>query len=62
MPELPEVEVVRRGLEEHVVGRTVADVVFSGHRVTRRHVLGPADLVLEALGVQVRLTERLGQR
>ncbi|HEY3033447.1 MAG TPA: DNA-formamidopyrimidine glycosylase family protein, partial [Streptosporangiaceae bacterium] len=24
MPELPEVEVVRRGLERHVVGRTIS--------------------------------------
>ena len=30
MPELPEVEVVRRGLADHVVGRTIAAVEFRG--------------------------------
>ena len=44
MPELPEVEVVRRGLESHVVGRTIDAATFSGHRVARRHVPGPEDL------------------
>lgn len=44
MPELPEVEVVRRGLADHVSGRTIASVRLSGHRVARRHVPGPADL------------------
>ncbi len=44
MPELPEVEVVRRGLAEHVVGRHISDVQLSGHRVARRHLAGPEDL------------------
>jgi formamidopyrimidine-DNA glycosylase len=44
MPELPEVEVVRRGLAAHVVGRTIMDARFSGHRVARRHLAGPLDL------------------
>ncbi|WEV78457.1 bifunctional DNA-formamidopyrimidine glycosylase/DNA-(apurinic or apyrimidinic site) lyase [Janibacter cremeus] len=44
MPELPEVEVVRRGLAGHVAGRTVADAEIRGHRVARRHVAGPQDL------------------
>ena len=43
MPELPEVEVVRRGLARHVVGRRVASAEFLHPRVTRRHVAGPAD-------------------
>ena len=30
MPELPEVEVVRRGLAAHVLGRTIEDVVRLG--------------------------------
>ncbi len=41
MPELPEVEVVRRGLDDHVVGRTVADVEVRHPRAVRRHVPGP---------------------
>ena len=44
MPELPEVEVVRRGLAEHVTGRTLEHVELLGTRVARRHVAGPADL------------------
>lgn len=44
MPELPEVEVVRRGLDTHVVGRSFGEVRLFGHRVARRHVPGPLDL------------------
>ena len=44
MPELPEVEVVRRGLDTHVVGRRITRADFRGARVVRRHVPGPADL------------------
>jgi formamidopyrimidine-DNA glycosylase len=36
MPELPEVETVRRGLARHVVGRTVVAAVASGARTVRR--------------------------
>ncbi|NUO91057.1 MAG: DNA-formamidopyrimidine glycosylase, partial [Dermatophilaceae bacterium] len=41
MPELPEVEVVRRGLEDHVVGRHVTRARITGVRVARRHDAGP---------------------
>jgi len=44
MPELPEVEVVRRGLGEHVVGRRIKTARFTGARVTRRHQPGAVDL------------------
>ena len=44
MPELPEVEVVRRGLDTHVVGRRITRADFRGARVVRRHLPGPADL------------------
>jgi formamidopyrimidine-DNA glycosylase len=44
MPELPEVEVVRRGLDEHVVGRVIETAAFLGARVVRRHEPGPVDL------------------
>ena len=44
MPELPEVEVVRRGLADHVTGRTIAAAELHGHRVARRHEPGPQDL------------------
>ena len=44
MPELPEVEVVRRGLVAHVVGRRIETAQFIGGRVARRHLPGPIDL------------------
>lgn len=43
MPELPEVEVVRRGLDDHVVGRRIAAVTVTHPRSVRRHVAGAAD-------------------
>ena len=43
MPELPEVEVVRRGLERGVVGRTVERVTVAHARAVRRHLAGPRD-------------------
>ena len=41
MPELPEVEVVRRGLELHVVGRTIGSAEVLHPRAVRRHAAGP---------------------
>jgi formamidopyrimidine-DNA glycosylase len=43
VPELPEVEVVRRGLELGVVGRTIAAVTVLHPRAVRRHAGGAAD-------------------
>jgi formamidopyrimidine-DNA glycosylase len=43
MPELPEVEVVRRGLERWVTGRRIADVTVTHPRAVRRHLLGAVD-------------------
>lgn len=43
MPELPEVEVVRRGLARWVVGRTVADATVAHPRAVRRHLAGAED-------------------
>jgi formamidopyrimidine-DNA glycosylase len=45
LPELPEVEVVRRGLEHSVVGRTVAHVEVRHPRAVRRHAPGSDDSV-----------------
>ncbi|MFI5425767.1 DNA-formamidopyrimidine glycosylase family protein [Aeromicrobium sp. UC242_57] len=44
MPELPEVEVVRLGLLDHVVGRTITGVMVHDARSLRRHLPGPARL------------------
>ncbi len=41
MPELPEVEVVRIGLERHAVGRTIAGVAVLHPRPVRRDPRGP---------------------
>ena len=61
MPELPEVEVVRRGLAEHVVGRRIEQVEFRGARVVRRHVPGAADLADRVAGTVVESARRRGK-
>jgi formamidopyrimidine-DNA glycosylase len=45
VPELPEVEVVRLGLERGVVGRTIAEVQVHHPRAVRRHEAGPRDFI-----------------
>lgn len=61
MPELPEVEVVRRGLEAHATGRRVTAVRVHHPRAVRRHEAGPADLTARLLGVEVTGTGRRGK-
>ena len=61
MPELPEVEVVRRGLATHVEGRTIDDVELRGHRVARRHLAGPDDLAGRLAGRRVAAVRRRGK-
>src|SRR5258705_1894389 len=61
MPELPEVEVVRRGLAAHVTGRTISAVRVHHPRAVRRHEAGPADLTARLLGTQVTGTGRCGK-
>ncbi|ANS80648.1 Formamidopyrimidine-DNA glycosylase [Serinicoccus hydrothermalis] len=61
MPELPEVEVVRRGLETHVVGRHIRAARLTGARVARRHVAGPADLAARLADAQVLAADRRGK-
>ncbi|MDE3721615.1 bifunctional DNA-formamidopyrimidine glycosylase/DNA-(apurinic or apyrimidinic site) lyase [Nocardiopsis sp. N85] len=50
MPELPEVEVVRRGLASHAVGRAVSGVEVLHPRAVRRHVPGAADFAARLEG------------
>ncbi len=50
MPELPEVEVVRAGLERHVVGATIARVDVLHPRPVRRDVRGPAGFAAALTG------------
>ncbi|GAS91235.1 bifunctional DNA-formamidopyrimidine glycosylase/DNA-(apurinic or apyrimidinic site) lyase [Mycolicibacterium brisbanense] len=61
MPELPEVEVVRRGLQEHVAGKTITAVRVHHPRAVRRHEAGPADLTARLLDVRVTGTGRRGK-
>ncbi|NNG40325.1 bifunctional DNA-formamidopyrimidine glycosylase/DNA-(apurinic or apyrimidinic site) lyase [Flexivirga sp. ID2601S] len=61
MPELPEVEVVRRGLEGHVVGKPFSAVEIRGPRVARRHVPGPDDLAARLRGRLVAAARRRGK-
>ena len=61
MPELPEVEVVRRGLHTHVVGRSIADVDIHHPRAVRRHEAGAADLAARLRGARILSTDRRGK-
>ncbi len=61
MPELPEVEVVRRGLARWVVGRRVEDVEVLHPRPVRRHVAGAADLASRLRDVAVTDAVRRGK-
>lgn len=53
MPELPEVEVVRRGLERHVVGATITRVDVLHPRPVRRDPRGPEGFALALAGQQI---------
>lgn len=59
MPELPEVETVRRDLEARVVGRRVVSVVVTGTRTVRRH--SPAELCAALEGRTVSDVRRRGK-
>ena len=61
MPELPEVEVVRRGVHDHVVGREISSAAFTGHRVARRHLPGAEDLAARVASQTVRAARRRGK-
>ncbi len=61
MPELPEVEVVRRGLADHLVGRAVTSVQVLHPRAARRHLAGDADLIGQISGARVESAERRGK-
>ena len=61
MPELPEVEVVRLGLEQHVVGCTIAAVDVRHPRPVRRHVAGPEDFAAQLRGRRIEAARRRGK-
>jgi formamidopyrimidine-DNA glycosylase len=61
MPELPEVEVVRRGLDPWLAGRTVDSVEVRHPRATRRHLAGPADFAARLTGRSLTGAARRGK-
>ena len=61
MPELPEVETVRKGLERHVVGRTISAVQVLHPRAVRRHVAGSDDFAAAIGGRTVTGARRRGK-
>jgi formamidopyrimidine-DNA glycosylase len=61
VPELPEVEVVRLGLAEHVTGRRVAAVEVRHPRSVRRHLAGELDFAARLRGRQIRAAQRRGK-
>lgn len=61
MPELPEVEVVRRGLAEWVVGRTIESVQVVDPRSTRRHLEGRIDFEQRLAAATVSAAVRRGK-
>ncbi|MFF5990127.1 bifunctional DNA-formamidopyrimidine glycosylase/DNA-(apurinic or apyrimidinic site) lyase [Prauserella flavalba] len=61
MPELPEVETVRAGLERHVAGRVIASAEVLHPRAIRRHVPGVEDFTGRLCGVKIEAARRRGK-
>jgi formamidopyrimidine-DNA glycosylase len=61
VPELPEVEVVRQGVERWVAGRTIGSAAVLHPRAARRHIEGPADLAARLTGRPVTGARRRGK-
>jgi len=61
VPELPEVEVVRAGLERHVVGATIAGVEVLHPRPVRRDPRGPDGFAAALAGRRIESARRRGK-
>jgi formamidopyrimidine-DNA glycosylase len=61
VPELPEVEIVRRGLQRHIAGRTIEKVELLHSRVVRRHAAGQADFAAALAGRTITGARRRGK-
>jgi formamidopyrimidine-DNA glycosylase len=61
VPELPEVETVRKGLAENVTGRTFISASVHHARVVRRHAAGAAHFSQHVVGKQIESVERRGK-
>jgi len=61
VPELPEVEVVRRGLVDHLQGRRFRQIDVLNPRAVRRHLGGPAEFSALLTGHRVEAVRRRGK-
>ncbi|CAI9419014.1 bifunctional DNA-formamidopyrimidine glycosylase/DNA-(apurinic or apyrimidinic site) lyase [Nocardioides sp. T2.26MG-1] len=61
MPELPEVEVVRAGLERHVLGATITRVEVLHPRPVRRDLRGQAGFAAALTGRRIEAARRRGK-
>ena len=61
MPELPEVEVVRGGLQRWVAGRRIASIEVGHPRAVRRHEAGAADFASRLSGRTIVCASRRGK-
>ena len=61
MPELPEVEVVRAGLERHVLGATITSIDVLHPRPVRRDPRGPEGFAAALLGRRIDAAHRRGK-
>jgi formamidopyrimidine-DNA glycosylase len=61
VPELPEVEVVRAGLERHVLGATITRVDVLHPRPVRRDLRGPAGFAAALEGRRIEAARRRGK-
>jgi formamidopyrimidine-DNA glycosylase len=61
VPELPEVEIVRRGLQAHICGRTIDSVTALHPRAVRRHLAGGNDFAAVLRGRTVVGARRRGK-
>ncbi|ALC06256.1 Formamidopyrimidine-DNA glycosylase [Corynebacterium deserti GIMN1.010] len=61
MPELPEVEVVRRGLEDHMVGRVIESATVFHPRAARNQLGGAREIEANITGRTVSAARRRGK-
>jgi formamidopyrimidine-DNA glycosylase len=61
LPELPEVETVRAGLDKWVSGRAITRVEVNHPRAVRRHLAGPGDFVTRLTGRRFGPARRRGK-
>lgn len=61
MPELPEVETIRRGIDRHLVGRRISQVDGAGGRLLRKNPGGLNQITSALSGALVKGTARRGK-